>query len=371
MVTSIDLKPLTPELIEQMGYNNHDLWLVKIDSTIFGPYETESLKHYVHDNEALFETAEASRADETEWKPFWAHTKFQRRKPQAMGQMHEGPFWILQSGLKAGPYSYKEIDKKLEMDLLGMTDHISTDNGDTWIKIYEVSGFDRRSHSPDELPIAPPEISFQKSRLQVVDKLETPHLNASEELAELAWQGQKLGKVIEFKAEEITIKPVRQTEVSHSMKWAMPAAGIALVAILSSGYMVMTSESDNTVAMDETSQEDQPFYKKLGPPPAAVVPSPSMRSPASVGYSDPDPVTKYESRYPTHMETHEQYQEPVEQPYNDPVEVPMSDADQQPQEHSLVTNNHAVEGTAEDHSLDAAMNGTVPDQPVIEEASDF
>ena len=366
MVANIDLKPLTPELIEQMGYNNHDLWMVKINSTVFGPFETESLKHYVHDNEALFETAEASKSDEKDWKPFWAHTKFQRRKPQGLsGEQHEGPFWLMHAGLKVGPFSYKEIDKKLEMDLLGMTDHISTDNGDTWVKIYEISGFDRRIHSPEELPIAPAEISFQKARLQVVDKIETPHVNTNEALAELAWQGQQLGKVIQFRAEDISMVQERKTEVSHSMNWAMPAAAIALVAIITSGYMMISSEENEVLTASNEANES--IYKKKNTAPEAVIPSPSMRSPASVGYSSPDPVVKYESRYPTHVETHEQYQEPIEQPYNDPVEVPASDADQ-PQEHSLVTNNH---GTAEENSLDAAMNGTVPDQPVIEEASDF
>jgi hypothetical protein len=60
------------------------------------------------------------------------------------------------------------IDKKIEMGLLSMTDHLSLDEGETWIKIFEVEGLDRRSHTPDELPRLPKETSFQKAQLEIV-----------------------------------------------------------------------------------------------------------------------------------------------------------------------------------------------------------
>jgi hypothetical protein len=172
MAVSLDLKPLTNETIAQMGYSTHDLWLVKIDSTDFGPYETESLKHYVSDNEHLFETAEACRMDGVEFTPFWSHAIFQRRKIQPLSDKHEGPFWLLDDGLKTGPFSFHDIDKKIEMGLLVMTDHISTDEGFRWKKIFEIDGFDRRAYSADELPVAPSEASFHQAKLELVEKLE-------------------------------------------------------------------------------------------------------------------------------------------------------------------------------------------------------
>lgn len=371
MVVSIDLKPLSEETIQQMGYNAHDLWMVKIDSIVFGPFETESLKHYVHDNEQLFENAEASHQDETEWKPFWAHTKFSRRKPQlAGGEHYEGPFWIMHQGLKVGPFSYREIDKKIEMDLLGMTDHISIDNGESWVKIYQVAGFDRRSHSPEELPIAPTEASFQEARLQVIEKIETPHFTTSEELAELAWEGQEAGKVIQFKIEEMTLKREKNLEVSASMKWAMPTAAAVLVTILSTGYFMMEEESAE-VALDATAEEAPLKKKKIQRKTTiagGTVPTAEYRRPASVNYKRQE-VSHSESRYPIHVETHDQYQDPLPE-HSDPIEEPVSDAEARPQEHSLVSNNVQ---NPEDSSLDAAMNGSgeAQPQPVVEEASDF
>lgn len=395
MVQGIDLKPLTEETIAQMGYNNHDLWLVKLGADVYGPYESESLKHYVLENEHLFEEAEASRADETEWKPFWAHTKFQRRKPQAIAtENHEGPFWIMDFGLKSGPYSFREIDKKIEMGLLVMTDHLSVDEGQTWVKIYEIEGFDRRSHSPDDLPIAPYESSFQKAKLELVEKLEVPHINTVDEMAELAWQGHQSAKVIPFKIDELTLRSENEVEISPSLRFAIPLAAALLVTIVTSGYFVFSPDTEEVVAFDEATEK--PFYQKkvANKPkprtvPKAVIPSgrpiiketPIERMPASTGYSRPA-VDRYPdtgSRYPTHVETHQDY--PAEEPYpdRDPLNDPMNGDPREPEIHSLVNEPQP----AQEQSLDAAMNGVDPyadpyaqsadqmDRQVVEEASDF
>ncbi|MFP5385797.1 MAG: hypothetical protein ACLGHN_06930 [Bacteriovoracia bacterium] len=385
MVISIDLKPLSEETIAQMGYNNHDLWLVKIGSVVFGPYETESLKHYVHDNEHLFETALASRADETEWKSFWEHTQFQRRKPQVIqGEVYEGPFWIIDHGLKVGPFSLREIDKKLEMEILSMTDHISIDEGHTWIKVFQIEGFDRRSLNPDDLPIAPYENSFQKAKLALVEKLETQHANPLDGLAEMAWQGQNSAKVLQFKIEEMTLTQQQQTEVSAAVKWAVPTAAALILTVVTSGYFLFSSDDVDLADVDV--KEETLFYQKKmaikeSPvTPRAVIPSarqPSIRKPASVGYTQPSPTPSRQesaSRYPTHIETHEEhYQEPAYQD-RDALEGPVSDMERPAEEHSLVDNF----GPRDDQSLDAAMTGPepvienpVPDQPVVEEVSDF
>lgn len=366
MVPSIDLKPLSDETIQEMGYNNHDLWMVKLGSVVFGPYETESLKHYVHENEHLFEEAEASRADEKEWKPFWAHTKFQRRKLKAVsGQASDGPFWLMDAGLKVGPFHFKEIDKKIEMGLLVMTDHISADEGHSWVKIYEIEGFDRRSHSPDDLPLAPLESSFQKARLALVDKIETPHLNTTDELAEMAWSGQQEAQVIQLKIEELTLRHEKSTEVSGSLKWAIPTAAALVLTLATTGYYVFNGSSGDAALVTE----DDSSAPSLARPARgrAQIPGGNARIPASASYSQRYQQPSYnENRYPTYTETHDQHYDNHEP---DPIEQPMNEMEQS-QEHSLVGN--APDGG----SLDAAMNGVdqpavEAPQPVIEEASDF
>jgi hypothetical protein len=49
MSVNIDLKPLSEEIIKQMGYSESNLWLIKIGSVVFGPFETQTLKHYLKD----------------------------------------------------------------------------------------------------------------------------------------------------------------------------------------------------------------------------------------------------------------------------------------------------------------------------------
>lgn len=370
MAHGIDLKPLSEETISEMGYQSHDLWLVKINHETFGPYETESLKHYVGDNEVLFEEAQASRMDDIQWKPFWDHVVFQRRKIQAAAEAHEGPFWILDNGLKIGPLAFRDVDKKIEMGILGMTDHISVDNGETWRKIYEIAGFDRRTYDPDSLPIAPLESEFQKAKLALVEKMEQPRFHTSDELAEMAHIGQQQAKVIQFRAEEMTLNTPRETHVSESLKWAVPTAAAVILTIFTTGYFMFQTEDEAVViAEGEVEVEvnkEKPFYQK--PKKQKIVrgslPDVPTRRPASVSYGSQAPSYERQPSYPTHMETHESYNEPQER---DPLDGPVMDAEQAPQEHSLVNSQDPG-----DQSLDAAMNGVVqPEQPIVEEASDF
>lgn len=366
MVQGIDLKPLTDETIAEMGYNKHDLWLVKIGNITFGPYETESLKHYVGDNEHLFEEAHATRMDHVQWLPFWEQTIFQRRKIQGLGEAHEGPFWLMDNGLKVGPLSFHDIDKKIEMGLLVMTDHISVDDGHHWKKIYQIAGFDRRTYSPDELPIAPLESSFQQAKLVLIEKMEQPHVRVSDELAEMAWTGQQQAKVIEFKIDELTLDTKKQTEVSASLKWAIPTAAAFVMALVTGGYFMFSVDEDPTLAVDDVA--DQSVYQKTAArktSPRGFIPSSSARSPASVSYGQTPQNNYDENRYPTQMDMHENYDVPEER---DPLDGPVTDIEQPPQEHSLVGNENPV-----GDSLDAAMNGfsQPAEQPIVDEASDF
>lgn len=367
MVAGIDLQPLSDETITQMGYQGSDLWLVRIDSIVFGPYETESLKHYVQDNEHLFENAQASRMDDPKMQPFWNHAIFQRRAPQVVkSDQHEGPFWVMNAGIKVGPLSFHDIDKKIEMNILGMTDHISVDDGETWIKIFEIEGFDRRSHAPDELPIAPLESSFHKAKLALVEKMETPHANTTEELADMAHIAHQQARVIQFKIEEMTLKAEKKTEVSEGIKWMMPTAAAIILTIATTGYMMITDEGEAIPEIADVQTEVIKGQKKRVAP-RGQMPSASERRPASVGYNRPS-ASSYsnDSRFPTHIETHDEFREEVPQFERDPLDGPVTDAEQQPQEHSLVGNEN------QDVSLDAAMNGVnQPAEPVVEEVSDF
>ncbi len=367
MVVGLDLQPVTEETIAQMGYEQHDLWQVKIGSIIFGPFETESLKHYVGENEHLFENASATRMDNEEYKPFWEHATFQRRRLQSVNSdaPNEGPFWLLHNGLKVGPFSFAEIDKKIEVGVLGMTDYISCDDGHSWPKIYEIHQFDRRTLNPDELPMAP-----RMQKLELIDPLETPRTLVTEGLAELAHSAQVEARVIPFKVEEMTLqKPKDETAISAKLKWMIPTAVAGLFAVVIVGNFIMSNSSVLTATEEET---HEPFYK-LRPSKAPQHDNGSSvhRTPASITYTkryhEPqNQDTSSSSSYPTHIETHDPTYEDMAATNPADGGAPMEIEQQQPEEHSLVSSGGEA---PENQSLDAALNGA--EQPVVEEVSDF
>jgi hypothetical protein len=375
VMATLDLKPLTDETIQQMGFNNHDLWLVKIHEEVFGPFETESLKHYASENEEQFDEALATSLENNNYQSFWSHPLFQRRKIQAAEtENHEGPFWLMEFGLKIGPISFREVDKKIEMGLLGMTDHISVDDGETWHKIYKFHGFDRRSHEPDELPIAPMEASFQKAKLVLIEKLETPSTHASDEIATMVHLAQKDAKVITFKLDELTLSKANDVSVSRSIKWVLPTAMALGLTIVTSGYFMLTGETEEA-HMAQTSEIQATRVRKITPPPRGQIPSVSNRAPASTGYqypSQPRAIHNQESRYPTTVETHQAPDQMDDYNYDqhlerDPLDGPVMEANNMAEEHSLVGNREPQS----DASVDDVMNGGANHEPVVEEVSDF
>lgn len=373
-MATFDLKPLSRETIEEFGFNNHDLWMVKIKEETYGPFESLSLKHYASENQKLFDDAFATRLDEEDYQLFWTIATFQRRTPEMVNskEQHLGPFWTLNNGQKHGPFSYNDIDKKIELGLLVMTDHISADNGETWKKIYEYSGFDRRAHTPNELPEAPNETAFQKAKLVLAEKLEKPQSTPQEQLAELAHHGQREAKVLTLKLEEMTIKNLKNTEVSESLRWVIPGAAAAFVLFLASGYLIFnpnSSETNAELALEESSSQKTPRTPHGEVPVQRPSVQLSHRSPASVQPYNPPPVPSV-SRYPTQVETH--VRDNVDEPPVEPQEMPEQHEPPPPQEHSLVGNENQPQNQPQDQSLDAAMNGTAqPSEPVVEEASDF
>lgn len=363
-MATLDLQPLSDETIDQMGFNNHDLWLVRIEKEVLGPFETEALKQYALAHEDLFSSALATRMDEHKFAPFWNHPQFQRRAPQVVAQeTHQNRIWLLISGQKSGPFNSQDINKKIEMGLLAMTDHISIDEGHHWKKVYEIEGFDRRDLTADQLPVAPTEASFQKAKLQLVEKLEKHKTTVRDELAEVCFHGQS-AKVLTLKLDELTLNTIKPIEVSSSMKWAAPGAAAAVVVVLTIGFFAFAPDMVPLPEEKVTTTKKKPFYQlpeTARPAPQGIVPR-VERIPASVGHAvapTPTPRSAFnqDSRYPTIMETHNN-----DRPFEEPVVE--SYPQEEPEVHSLVN-----QAPMEDQSLDAAMSGI--EQPVIEEASDF
>jgi hypothetical protein len=387
-MASIDLKPVSDETIEEMGYSTQDLWFVKHEATIYGPFETLSLKHYAAENSALFIDAFACISDSQTWTPFFEIEGFE--PPQKVNYDHsEGPFWVLVDGQKSAPLSKHDLQKKIEMNIIAKTDLYSADEGHTWHKIYEIPEFDHR-HEPDQLPAAPGEKSFQKAKLELVDKIEHSHGQSQQDgLASLAHLGQKKNeKTVVLKLDEITINAVQETDVSRSLKWEIPAMFGCVLTMGLTGWYIFSPKSDAPLAevseeIVESDQKPEIIMPRIQYQPRVVEEQNvqqemPIRRPASVA-----PMRGHErsaltrtrsmpqSEFPTHMETHGDPQD---------RDVDPRDVDQSPQRAPREEPANLVQQgfpNNDDGSLDMEMNrepanhDPAIDPPVLEEATDF
>ncbi|HXH75259.1 MAG TPA: hypothetical protein VNJ08_09860 [Bacteriovoracaceae bacterium] len=362
----LDLKPTCDETIEKLGLSAHDLWNVKIGEEVFGPFESESLKHYAGENQDVFEDAFACLQEGRDWQPFFSYPIFQRRGPQVMKDQppKEGPYWVLDHGQKAGPFNQHDMDKRIELGSIGLTELISTDDGHTWVKLYQVEGFDRRFHSSSELPFSPLESNFQKARLELIEKIESQSglIRTSEELAELAHSSEVIGKVLAFKAEDVPLRPAEDTMISSNLKWQIPVA-VAVMFMLVAGVRVIVTSSAGSKKMakvEKNNTESQKInYAHVPGGPAGrprIMPDGPGNHPGRP-FTPPQPNQyAHESQYPTQIVTHQ----------ND---FPQENHEQ-PQEHERepASIEHSLVGTPDEpQTLDSAMGNPQP----VEEVSDF
>jgi len=342
------LQTLTQEEIKQRELSHEDLWIIKIGDEVRGPYELENLKLYAQENEAFFEEALASRMEPQEWNPFFQYPQFQRRSPQIINSHQndfEGPFWLFENGLKTGPFEKFHILKRLEMNSLIVTDRISTDDGKTWINIYEIPEFDRRDLTNQELPIAPPEQTLAQLYGKDEENEELPQEESdSEILASSAHRGLYKNKVLQFKAENFTLPKPHYSFWSHFSlpEWALPT-GVALGVMIFGGviFNLVSHEETAPLSVADITQQSKPLGEKRGVNPSAQLDR--RRAPASVSNTpkprptppairriqtqDNIPTTiqnhhldRYPSNDPDHDPDYGHYEEPYTDPYDSPFE---------------------------------------------------
>ncbi len=373
-----DLKPLTDDTIQDLGLDAHELWHLKIGDQHFGPFETLSLRHYAYDNKADFDGAFATRMDQENWKYFQNIEDFKDIFVAPPLPEEEGPgewFWILELGKVSAPLSFEDMEKKIELGLISLTDAVSTDEGKTWEKIFHMDVFSHKLHSGKELPLCPKDSDFQEAKVKVLEKIEAraqAQASNQENMSGLAFLGQKTTQLVVLKIDEIKIESLQETEISSSMKWALPSIGVGMVALVMSGYFFFGGPSEEAYLITEN---DFQLKRSISGSAANYDNGKrnSQRRPSSVKpfRSQRSNLTRnefQESSYPTHIETHQEVDErdpQIEQAFEEQPTAPQT-------EESLVQNTQNP-----DQSLDAAMNGnTVPaeqplEQPQVEEVSDF
>lgn len=365
---AIELKPLDNEIIHKMGYSAHDLWVVKLDSGIFGPFEIDSLQDYASKNEILFQTAQASRMDRIDWHPFYFFAQFQSIfKNPLQDQAVLEKFWILVNGQKTGPLTKLDIEKKFELEIININDLVSLDNGESWQKFYHLEAFGHGG-GVDALPNPPTESTFAKAREAVREKLEAiTETGPRHGLAGMAYLGhgnEKSGP----KLEEIDLKSLKVSDESMPFKkmMATSVAGLGIIIMMGS-YLTTPSVTDTEGVNNEKNKNESRSSHSISSR-SAKSERGSHRRPASYNafqHQSPSSQAPFLHSEPYQSQTETHYNEP------DPMVDPASEAEQ-PQENTLVDSTPPEQP----ETLEQAMNETpapeaAPEQPVVEEVGDF
>ena len=361
---AFDLKPLTKEIIHKMNYGPHTLWIVKLDDEVFGPFEIESLKDYAAENEHQFETALASRMDTNDWQPFFSYAHFLSIADhlQAERQGLE-KYWILNQGQKAGPLSRLDIEKKFELGILSMTDLVSVDDGHTWLKFFSNAVFNPNNNEVQTLPVAPLESTFQRDAGALNEIMDHEEKNDTYKgLAALTHMSHNKDKR-SLNLEEMDLKSLDETEMSRTLKWAIPISAVAVAGIFIIVGAFILPLSNETASIDEEKTNLPSTVQS-----SSITRRTQERSPASyrplnqqsAGLTNAPAI--HENEYPSHVETH--FNEPDS---NNEIE---NNPPPESQENSLVSNT-GVENETLDQVMGEVPPEIVPEQPVVEESGDF
>jgi hypothetical protein len=375
-----DLKPLTDVAIAELALDANELWNLKIGDQQFGPFETLSLRHYALENKSDFDGAFATRLHEDNWKYFQNIAEFHDIfvVPEIPEEEKGEWYWVLELGKLSQALSFEDMEKKIELGLLSLTDAVSTDEGKTWNKIFHMDVFAHKLHTSKELPQCPLDSQFQLAKIKVLEKIEErarAQASNQENMSGLAFLGQKSTQIVVLKIDEIKLEALQETEISSSMKWAIPSIAMGMIALVMSGYFFFGGPTDEALLITENDFQlkrsisgtaanyDDGKRKNSNRRPSSVKPFRSQRS-------DLTRNSFQETSYPTHIETHQEVDE------RDPQHEPAFD--EQPAapqtEESLVQNTQPQNP---DQSLDAAMNEVAQpeqqplEQPQVEEVSDF
>lgn len=345
---------MSQESIEELGIGPKDIWFIKIDGDINGPYERLALKHFSHENEELFYHAEASQ-DQTHWQSFFDVEFFKKAE---VSKQHQGPFWILVDNHKSHPLNRLDIIKKIESSELSLMDAVSFDDGYTWKKLHQCEELKSYFQKKMKPPVCPSEAHFQGTKIENHDH------DIEENVASMAYVRNHQVANNGLKLDEMVLPSQNNIEVSAGLKWMIPTSVAAICLVAYGSFYILKPAKSPLVSQDEQVRAIENYNEKSGPT--------QMRQPASIptpAHGERSALTQRpqmpENMYPANEP------EPMA-PVEDYPSEPIVESHQAPEE-TLVQNE------AQDQGIDASMNAMPPEQtepqqseqPVVEEASDF
>ena len=237
------------EIITKVEDREH-IFEIKDSEVSLGYISLYDLKAYTFEHEDEASLFSIRNIDSVDWTFIYEHPFFQRRKPQiitneSINNLDEETIYILHKGQKVGPLNKAKILEKLEDKNILLTDLVSLNAGHTWIKLFQVEGFDRRNLKESEQLPGMPSIEI------VGQNNEAPNVlpgEATDGMISLAY----LGNLKRGKAYELFQTPSVSEDISDKVKSSSFYKVLAFISILGIIYLLINIKNQLSSPFSET-----------------------------------------------------------------------------------------------------------------------
>ncbi|MFP5490161.1 MAG: hypothetical protein ACLGG0_01575 [Bacteriovoracia bacterium] len=378
----IDLPAISEEEITSQQLPMSDLWMVKLNEEVFGPYSTAMLKSYAAEHAPIMAEADVSNMETEEWVMYLqSPLKPQKAKEppklvSAQTLQTYNSYYLEHHGQRVGPTTHAEMVEKVKKGEVLATDLISYDEGMTWHKVFELKEFEVRPHQSEQLPAAPFEETFLRGHAEALKTLMEEEDPVKVGLVSLGHFAHRKQHSTGLRIEEVALPK----EVALPVKIHVPknwwigggAAATAALALMIWWSNAPTSLDVQMVESDVTTTEfmepgtsllnETPAKKRTRRAPASVRPM-RVESPPAMRDTRAD-LADYRE---THDMNRDQYEpaEPMDvDPYGADAQVVQDDRSE-----SIIRRPSATEAPDDGYRMEEPTANE--SGPIVEEVGDF
>ncbi len=273
--------------------NREHIFEIKDSESSLGFISLYDLKAYVYEHEEEAKNYSVKNIDLPDWKNIYEHPFFQRRKPQLISAENlknagDEEFFILLKGQKAGPFEKYELMDMVDNKEILLSDMVSFNAGYTWIKLFQVDGFDRRTLKESSQLPGMPTSDFLQRPAEGNNKIG----ETTDAITSLAYLGnQKRGKIRD-REKEISYQDemANKANSTSNYKWLLVASIIGIVYFLFNIRSHLTSpfSGEKTSAIGEQAEMLTPVDN--------INPTPNGMNSRNSGINDQRRMGKFETR---------------------------------------------------------------------------
>lgn len=198
--------------------------VVLINDHQYGPLSSNDLKEIAKYEPSALSLLLFREDNELPWNLLAEHPAFNRRQETGLAGpaiLDSNEFYHLKNGIKHGPYKFQDLEQMITAKVISYTDHISLDNGQNWVYLYQLERFDRRDQNSEDLPHLPKLEIFDQSEIDAHENKYEREVD--EDLSQMSQLIQKT-EVIKSNVPETTSIPFQLSP----KKWGA-IAGVAIL----------------------------------------------------------------------------------------------------------------------------------------------